>query len=188
LSKLTPTNADDGVTSKGDGQNYIPTKDPAELRAWRPLDTVPDALVVITDQGNIHSISVAAVRLFGYTSEEVVGQNVGILLCSPDWGQHRSYFARYLSTGERHIVGVGQRKNCETFPMELAIAEADLPGMRLFTAFIRDLTDRDESVHALRVANIALERLAGHLAKARDVAERSNRAKSRFLAGVSPRY
>jgi PAS domain S-box-containing protein len=149
------------------------------------LDTVPDALVVIDKQGFIHSFSAAAVRLFGYTSAEMMGQNVSLLLPSADWEQHNSHLAGYSATGERHIIGCGQRKDAGTFPMELAIGEVKLPGTRLFTAFVHDLTVQAERERELRTANIELERMAQHLAAARDIADRSNWAKSHFLAGMS---
>ncbi len=113
------------------------------------LDTVPDALVVIDERGLIQSFSATAERLFGFSHEEVVGRNVSVLMPSPYREQHDSYLARYLSTGERRIIGigrivVGQRKNGSTFPAELAVGEVKLAGERLFTGFVRDLTERQE--------------------------------------------
>ena len=113
------------------------------------LDTVPDALVVIDEHGLIQSFSAAAERLFGFGFEEVVGRNVSMLMPSPYREQHSSYLARYLATGERHIIGigrivVGQRKDGSTFPMELAVGEVNLTGARLFTGFVRDLTERQD--------------------------------------------
>ncbi len=113
------------------------------------LDTVPDALVVIDEHGLIQIFSAAAERLFGFRSDEVVGRNVSMLMPSPYHEQHDGYLARYLSTGERHIIGigrivVGQRKDGSTFPMELAVGEVTLTGARLFTGFLRDLTERQD--------------------------------------------
>ncbi len=113
------------------------------------LDTVPDALVVIDEHGLIQSFSAAAERLFGFRPEEVAGCNVSMLMPSPYREQHDGYLARYLSTGERRIIGigrvvVGQRKDGSTFPMELAVGEVILTGARLFTGFIRDLTERQD--------------------------------------------
>jgi hypothetical protein len=149
------------------------------------LDTLPDALIVIDRQGFVHSFSAAAVRLFGYASEEMMGQNVSMLLPSTDWEQHNTHLAGYSATGERHIIGCGQRKDTSTFPMELSIGEVKLPGTRLFTAFVHDLTVQAERERELRKANIELEEMARHLAAARDIADRSNWAKSHFLAGMS---
>jgi signal transduction histidine kinase/CheY-like chemotaxis protein/HPt (histidine-containing phosphotransfer) domain-containing protein len=108
-----------------------------------------------------------------------------MLLPSSTWEQHNSHLSGYAATGERHIIGFGQRKDRVTFPMELAIGEVNLPGTRLFTAFVHDLTEPAERERELRTANTELERLAQNLATARDVSDRSNAAKSRFLAGMS---
>ncbi len=114
------------------------------------LDTVPDAMVVITGDGLIQSFSAAAERLFGYTADEVAGCNVSILMPSPYREQHDSYLARYRRTGERRIIGVGrvvmgQRKDGSTFPIELSVGEINHRGQRLFTGFVRDLTERQQT-------------------------------------------
>ena len=114
------------------------------------LETVPDAMVVIDEQARIKSFSAAAVRQFGYTEEEVAGHNVSLLMPEPYRSQHDAYMARYLSTGERRIIGigrvvVGQRKDGSTFPMELSVGEMRSGGERYFTGFIRDLTDRRQT-------------------------------------------
>jgi len=114
------------------------------------LETVPDAMVVIDEQARIQSFSATAVRLFGYQPEEIIGENVKILMPAPYREQHDSYMARYQSTGERRIIGigrvvVGQRKDGSTFPMELAVGEMRSGGIRYFTGFIRDLTERQQT-------------------------------------------
>jgi two-component system sensor kinase FixL len=132
------------------------------------LETVPDAMVVIDAQGIIQSFSAAATRLFGYTSEEVHGHNVNMLMPSPYRGQHDGYLGRYLATGERRIIGigrvvVGQRKDGGTFPMELSVGEVSRAGHRLFTGFIRDLTERQETegrLHELQSELLHVSRLS----------------------------
>jgi two-component system sensor kinase FixL len=114
------------------------------------LETVPDAMVVIDQRGHIQSFSAAAERLFGYTHGEVMGQNVSILMPEPYRTQHDHYIGRYLSTGERRIIGigrvvVGQRKDESTFPMELAVGEMRSGDQPYFTGFIRDLTERQKT-------------------------------------------
>jgi len=114
------------------------------------LETVPDAMVVIDEQARMQSFSAAAVRLFGYEPDEVIGQNVKLLMPEPYRRQHDDYMHRYLSTGERRIIGigrvvVGQRKDGSTFPMELAVGEMRSGGERYFTGFIRDLTERQRT-------------------------------------------
>ena len=114
------------------------------------LETVPDAMVVIDQQGAIQSFSAAAERLFGYTTAEIHGRNVKRLMPTPYRHQHDGYLGRYHATGERHIIGtgrvvVGQRRDGTTFPMELAVGEVNQGGLRLYTGFIRDLTERQQT-------------------------------------------
>ncbi|WP_246742440.1 PAS domain-containing sensor histidine kinase [Microvirga splendida] len=114
------------------------------------LETVPDAMVVIDEQARIQSFSATAVRLFGYLPDEVIGENVKLLMPAPYREQHDGYMQRYQNTGERRIIGigrvvVGQRKDGSTFPMELAVGEMRSGGIRYFTGFIRDLTERQQT-------------------------------------------
>jgi two-component system sensor kinase FixL len=95
------------------------------------------------------SFSPAAERLFGWTAEEAIGQNVSLLMPSPHRQGHDGYLNRYAMTGERRIIGVGrvvvgERKDGSTFPMELAVGETKGPRPS-YTGFIRDLTDRQRT-------------------------------------------
>ena len=119
------------------------------------LDTIPDAMVVIDRHGIIQSFSAAAERLFGYQEDLVRGQNVSMLMPSPYRERHDANIARYLATGERRIIGIGRvvlgrRANGTNFPMELAVGEVNQDGFRLFTGFIRDLTERQETTARLQ--------------------------------------
>lgn len=118
------------------------------------LSTVPDAMVVIDDRGMIVSFSAAAERLFGYEEAELLGSNVERLMPSPDRERHDGYIRRYLETGEKRIIGIGrvvfaERKDGTTFPMELSIGETSGESQRLFTGFIRDLTERQKTEQRL---------------------------------------
>jgi two-component system, LuxR family, sensor kinase FixL len=111
------------------------------------LDTVPEAMIVIDERGIMRSFSATAERLFGWTAEQAIGKNVSMLMPSPYREEHDGYLDRYRSTGERRIIGigrivVGERKDGSTFPMELAVGEAKVGAERLFTGFVRDLTER----------------------------------------------
>ena len=114
------------------------------------LKTVPDAMIVINEQGIMQSFSVAAERLFGYEAEEAIGRNVSMLMPEPDHGRHDGYLARYRDTAERRIIGIGRvvtgrRKDGSTFPMHLSVGEMQAPEGRYFTGFVRDLTERQET-------------------------------------------
>ncbi|BAF90652.1 MULTISPECIES: two-component system sensor histidine kinase FixL [Azorhizobium] len=114
------------------------------------LDTVPDAMIVIDERGIMQSFSITAERLFGYSPSEVIGRNVSMLMPNPHRDQHDLYLSRYLTTGERRIIGIGrvvtgERKDGATFPMELAVGEMHSVSGRFFTGFIRDLTERQNT-------------------------------------------
>ncbi len=129
------------------------------------LDTVPDATVVIDETGMIRSFSAAAERLFGYAHDEVVGRNIGLLMPSPFREEHDGYITRYLTTGEKRIIGIdrvvtGQRKNGEKFPMKLEVGEMRSGDHRFFTGFIRDLTERQRTEKQLQELQTELARLS----------------------------
>ncbi len=118
------------------------------------LATVPDAMVVIDEKGIILSFSKAAERLFGFSEAEVTGQNVSLLMPSPDREGHDGYLERYLETGVPRIIGIGRvvtglRADGSTFPMALSVGEAQTADQRLFTGFIQDLTERRDFEHQL---------------------------------------
>jgi two-component system sensor kinase FixL len=110
------------------------------------LATVPDALIVIDEAGTILLFSDAACRMFGYDGQEAIGQNVKMLMPNPDRDRHDDYMRHYMETGEAHVIGIGRvttarRRDGSTFPIELAVGESRAESGRLFTGFIRDLTE-----------------------------------------------
>ncbi len=114
------------------------------------LETIPDAMIVIDGRGAILSFSVAAERMFGYSEDELLGENVSVLMPSPDREQHDRYIGDYLDTGNRKIIGIGRVTNARhrdgaTFPIHLHVGEALIDGKRVFTGFIRDLTERQQT-------------------------------------------
>ncbi|UAL09179.1 PAS domain S-box protein [Caulobacter segnis] len=159
------------------------------------LSTVPDAMIVIDDHGLILSFSAAAERLFGYAEADVVGANIRVLMPSPDRERHDSYLQRYVETGERRIIGLGrvvtgQRRDGSTFPMELAVGEAKGEGQRVFTGFIRDLTERyrtEAKLETLQAELIHVSRVSAMGAMASTLAHELNQpitAVANYVQGV----
>jgi two-component system sensor kinase FixL len=140
------------------------------------LATVPDAMVVIDELGQILSFSAAAERLFGYAEREVVGENVSMLMPSPDRERHDKYLADYRRTGIRKIIGIGRvttarHRNGNTFPIELSIGETRLDGRRIFTGFIHDITHRQQT-------EVRLQDLQSELAHVGRISEMASLASS----------
>lgn len=129
------------------GLHSVQTLAQREAHLRSIYDTAPDGLIVIDEQGLIQSYSAAAERMFGWTPHEVLGRNVKMLMPSPYREEHDTYVNNYLGTGVRRIIGigrlvVGERKDGSTFPMELAVGEVRSEQGRVFTGFVRDLTER----------------------------------------------
>ena len=119
------------------------------------LDTAADAIITIDQRGAITSVNPATERMFGYTQDELIEQNVSILMPPPYRDEHDGYIERYLQTGEARIIGigreaVGRRKDGSTFPVDLAVSETGDQG---FTGIIRDISQRKElQKHVLEIA------------------------------------
>lgn len=132
------------------------------------LETAPDAIVVIDEKGCMLSFSASAERMFGYSEDEVLGENVSMLMPSPDRERHDGYLERYMRTGERRIIGIGRvltarHRDGATFPIELSVGEARINDDRVFTGFIRDLTERQQAelrVHDLQSVLAHVQRVS----------------------------
>ena len=140
------------------------------------LATVPDAMVIIDELGTILSFSAAAEKMFGYTESEVIGENVSMLMPSPDRERHDGYLKTYRDSGVRKIIGIGRvttarHRDGNTFPIELSIGEAWVEGRRIFTGFMHDLTER-------RVADVRLRHLQTELAHVGRISEMGTLASS----------
>lgn len=129
------------------------------------METVLDGVITIDSKGIIQSFNPAAVKIFGYQPEEVIGKNVNILMPKPYQEEHDSYLHSYLDTGEKRVIGIGRevsakRKDGSVFPMELGINEMNLEGQRMFVGTIRDISERKLSEQNLLDANTELEEFA----------------------------
>jgi two-component system sensor kinase FixL len=127
----------------------------AEAHLRSILATVPDAMVVIDEVGSILSFSAAAEKMFGYSEAELIGRTVKMLMPNPDRDRHDQYLVNYLTTGKRKIIGIGRvttalHRDGNTFPIELSVGEAWSGGRRIFTGFIRDLTERQQTLLRLQ--------------------------------------
>ena len=155
----------DPPVSVGDaflGSAPLPERE-ALLRAI--LETSPDGLITIDEDGIIQSFNPAAERMFGYNAAEVIGRNVSCLMPSPYREEHDGYLARFLRTGERRIIGIGrevlgQRKDGTIFPHELTVGEVKAGGRRLFAGFLKDVSARQQSEQRLQELQAELVHVA----------------------------
>ncbi|WP_134088279.1 PAS domain-containing sensor histidine kinase [Olivibacter sp. XZL3] len=123
-----------------------------------------DGIITIDNKGVVESINPAALSLFGYEHErEIIGNNVSVLMPEPDRTRHDSYIHNYLTTGVRHIIGIGRevrgkRKDGSTFPFRLAVSEVSYRDRKIFTGFIHDLSRQKEAEEKLKEYTAQLEK------------------------------
>ena len=122
----------------------------SEARQKTILETMIDGLITIDDAGIIESFNPAAEKMFGYSSTEIIGRNVNLLMPNPHHSQHQEYINRYRKTGEAHILGItgieveGIRKNGSTLPIAISLSEMSIGEKHLFSAAIRDITEKKQ--------------------------------------------
>ena len=117
---------------------------------WQAIvDTATEGIVTIDENGIIETANGAAGRLFGYGAGDLVGKNVSLLMPEPFASEHDGYMRRYMTTGEKRIIGIGRevvglRSDGTEFPIDLSVGEGTVAGRRFFTGVIRDITERKE--------------------------------------------
>ncbi|HMO90999.1 MAG TPA: PAS domain S-box protein [Pirellulaceae bacterium] len=131
-------------------------------------ESVIDSIVMIDANGLIQLANQATSKLFGYTSEELIGQNVSMLMPQPYRNEHDGYIQQYLQTHQAKIIGIGRvveglRKDGTTFPIHLAVSDFEINGRICFTGIIRDISDlkaAEERLVATQEKLLQKERLA----------------------------
>jgi len=117
------------------------------VKSHKILEMAAEGIVTINTKGIILSFNRAAQKIFGYSEKEILGKNVSLLVPAPHREQHDGYLARYLQTGQARIIGKtkeieGVRKDGTIFPMELGVTEVKLGDTHLFTAILRDISEK----------------------------------------------
>jgi PAS domain S-box-containing protein len=133
----------------------------SEARKGAVLEAALDAVVAMDAEGRITDFSPSAEAVFGHRRDDVIGRLMADVIVPADMrDSHWDGLHRYLETREARILNRrlelrALRADGTEFPVELTVTRVDLPGPPLFTAFIRDITERQESEEALaRLASI----------------------------------
>jgi PAS domain S-box-containing protein len=122
----------------------------SEARARAVVSGALDAIVTIDETGRVIEFNPAAERMFGHKLGEVEDRLLSEVIIPPTYREaHNEGLRRHVSTGESHMLGrrvetVALRADGSLFPVEMAVSPVRLPGRRVFTAFLRDITERRE--------------------------------------------
>ena len=128
----------------------------SEARKAAFFRTALDCIISIDHEGRVLEFNPAAERTFGYREDEVVGKELASLIIPPAMReQHRRGLAHYLATGEgpvlnRRLEMIGVRSDGTELPVELTVTRILVDGPPVFTAHLRDITDRKQLENQLR--------------------------------------
>jgi PAS domain S-box-containing protein len=134
------------------------------------IDAAHDAVVSMDDKGAIMLANPATKRIFGYDPVEIVGKPMTMLMPEMMRRAHENGFTRYLTTGKRHLNWQGvevtaQRKDGREFDVEVSFGELTRDGHRMFTGFIRDISERKQAEDQLRASERNLQMTQTELAR-----------------------
>jgi PAS domain S-box-containing protein len=148
----------------------------AEERFRQLVQAAPDAMVIVDESGTIVLVNDQTERLFGYSSTDLVGQPIELLVPQQLRDQHTHDRHGYVTAPQVRRMGIGQelaglRRDGSQFPVEISLAPLDTDQGTIVSAAIRDITERRTVEQALALA--------------RDEALAAARLKSQFVAMVS---
>jgi PAS domain S-box-containing protein len=134
------------------------------------VETANDAVVSMDETGAILLANPATSRIFGYEPIEIVGKPLTMLMPEMMRKLHENGFKRYLATGERHVNWQGveltaQRKNGQEFAVEVSFGELTSDGHKVFTGFIRDVSERKRAEDQLRASERSLQIAQAEIAR-----------------------
>ena len=140
------------------------------------IENANSAIVVTDATGIVEEFNPCAVKIFGYTTDEVIGCNVSMLTPQPIRQEHDSYMERYMTTREPHVVGSsrevqGLRKDGTLVYLDFALGFIDTADDKKFVGLLHDIT--------------VIKEKEKQLYQAVKVAQEANAAKSSFLANMS---
>jgi PAS domain S-box-containing protein len=136
----------------------------SEQNSQAILDSALDCIIVIGDDGRVREWNIAAERLFGYRRERAVGRELVDLIIPPELrARHLAGLAQYRATGEGPVLGrrievPALRADGTRLDVELAITPYQVNGKPVFTAYVRDITERMRT-EARRSAQYAIASL-----------------------------
>jgi PAS domain S-box-containing protein len=159
----------------------------AERRLGELLESAPDAILELDNEGRIVLLNRMAEKLFGYTREELLGQTVETLVPEALREAHKRHRTHYLNQPVTRPMGSGlkleaRRKDGSRFPVEISLSPVRSSTGSHVTTIIRDITERRQMEDQLRAIQ---EKYVHELELSHREAEQANKLKTEFLSNMS---
>ena len=156
---LSPIQTDSGLLVSSAIRDITKQKR-AQQRILTLLDSAPDAMVVVGEDGRIVLVNSQTEKLFGFQRSELMGQPVEVLVPERFWAEHRRHRSKYMEHAQVRPMGTGYelyglRKDGTEFPVEISLSPQQTEGGILVSSTIRDATQRKRVENALRQSEAA---------------------------------
>ena len=156
--RRTPTSTDTFLVEARDISRFVRSAESLREREERlqgVLASVGEGIVTISVGGRIESANPAAERMFGFDRGQLRGHDMGEMLQPEMRERHQRFFDAYMAglfptLIGRMVEGMGLRRNGSVFPMEVSVSELRQGRHRLFTAIVRDISERKETEENIR--------------------------------------
>ncbi len=135
------------------------------------LESAVSAIIAIDEHGIVRSVNPATEKMFGYSADEILGENIKMLMPDPYRGEHDGYIDRHVKTGTKRIIGIGRevqgrRKDGSIFPLHLAVGEFAVDGQRYFSGILNDLSAREELQEKVDRQSLLIRTVFDHVPEA----------------------
>ena len=155
----------------------------AELKFRGFLESAPDAIVIVNNDGKIQLVNSQTEKMFGYNREEIIGKEIEVLLPSRYKDSHPGYRKTHSENPKTRIMGEGldlfaQHKEGREFPVEISLSQLETDEGKMVSAAIRDITKQKRVETELVESKLFAE-------KSKEIAEVAMQAKQQFLSTMS---
>ncbi|HZW13984.1 MAG TPA: PAS domain S-box protein [Noviherbaspirillum sp.] len=133
-----------------------------QARLHTVIHNMAEGIITLDERGQIVSMNRAAIRIFGYEPDEVIGQSINLLMPNKYHQTHDGYLQKFRDTGKTRVIGLdrevtGRRKDGSQFAMAITVNEMWLNGRRGFAGIVRDVSEHRDNERKLRETSALLQ-------------------------------
>lgn len=138
------------------------------------IDSAMDAIITVDEDQRIIQFNAAAETIFGHGTKDMLGQPLDRLIPLRFHQEHGEHIARFGSAGiTMRRMGAarvihGLHASGEEFPIDAAISQVEVGGLKFFTVILRDVTERERAAQQLQGSHRELRELYAAMHEVRE--------------------